>query len=255
MIASIGKTAGYNALQVEVNKRIQQTAWPIKSLTPTRNRLTKVRPVGSRVEGQISHRSVQRQGKVGGPSGFDLRQHAIREHAVSDTSRHGQRLFERKMVSVDYIVGNWQINNNLHPRDPASPSTFFLRWPATLANTGNVSWAQYDRANLVGDPTKGSCPDGSRVGSVSCVFNTSAFAVARAIYFSETVDATHSAHPSSWNLDNFDLPANSRSGRRPAHIEYPRPRPSNIFKYRYSRNGRATTFRICQALDKSKQHG
>src|SRR5262249_28499045 len=33
-----------------------------------------------------------------------------------------------------------------------------------------------DRAELVGDPQTGSCPNGSPVGSAACWFNTSAFA-------------------------------------------------------------------------------
>jgi hypothetical protein len=99
---------------------------------------------------------------------------------------------------LDYIIGNWQINNIFTARSGVPFNVFY--GASDLANTGNVSWAQYERANLVGDPTKGSCPDGSRVGSVSCVFNTSAFAVPAQYTFGNSGrDAFRS--PKFWNLD------------------------------------------------------
>ncbi len=104
----------------------------------------------------------------------------------------------RKNGVLDYIVGNWQINNIFTARSGVPFNVFY--GASDLANTGNVSWAQYDRANLVGDPNKGSCPNGSPVGSVSCVFNTGAFAVPAQYTFGNSGrDAFRS--PKFWNLD------------------------------------------------------
>jgi len=105
---------------------------------------------------------------------------------------------------LDYIVGNWQINNIFTAR---SGVPFSVYWGASdLANTGNVSWAQYDRANLVGNPNSGSCParaDGTPagpVGSVNCIFNITAFAAPAQYTFGNSGrDAFRS--PKFWNLD------------------------------------------------------
>ncbi len=109
---------------------------------------------------------------------------------------HGR--YSTKNGVLDYILGNWQINNIFTAR---SGVPFNVYWGASdLANTGNVSWAQYDRANLVGDPHSGSCANGGTVGSVNCIFNTSAFAVPAQFTFGNSGrDAFRS--PSFWNLD------------------------------------------------------
>jgi hypothetical protein len=112
--------------------------------------------------------------------------------------------FSTKIGVLDYILGNWQLNNIFTAR---SGVPFSVYWGGSdLAHTGNVAWAQYERANLVGDPNQGSCPkrkDGtpaSPVGSVNCVFNISAFAVPAQYTFGNSGrDAFRS--PSFWNLD------------------------------------------------------
>jgi hypothetical protein len=52
----------------------------------------------------------------------------------------------------------------------------------------------------VGDPHNGSCPNGSSVGSVDCIFNTSAFA-APAQYTFGNSGRNAFRSPSFWNLD------------------------------------------------------
>ncbi len=132
-----------------------------------------------------------------GPSGFDLRHTLSANMLYQIPVGHGQR-YSTKNGVLDYIVGNWQINNIFTARSGVPFNVFY--GASDLANTGNVSWAQYDRANLVGDPNKGSCPNGSPVGSVSCVFNTSAFAVPAQFTFGNSGrDAFRS--PKFWNLD------------------------------------------------------
>ena len=53
---------------------------------------------------------------------------------------------------ADYILGNWQLNNFFTMRSglPFTP----LYTTGDQANTGNVGWAGYEHANLVGDPHK-----------------------------------------------------------------------------------------------------
>jgi hypothetical protein len=50
---------------------------------------------------------------------------------------------------VDYIVGNWQFNNIFAARS-GLPYTPIIS--SDIANTGNVGWAGYEHANLVGNP-------------------------------------------------------------------------------------------------------
>jgi hypothetical protein len=50
--------------------------------------------------------------------------------------------------------------------------------PFTVANgvDANLDGAGGDRANLIGDPLSGTCPNGAGVGTPSCWFNIAAFA-------------------------------------------------------------------------------
>jgi len=68
---------------------------------------------------------------------------------------------------VDYIIGPWQVNSIVLARS-GQPVNIFVS--GDVANTGNVGWAEYERANLVGDPTV-SNPNRDRW------FNTEAFAI------------------------------------------------------------------------------
>src|SRR5260370_9870670 len=83
--------------------------------------------------------------------------------------------YSTKNGALDYILGNWQINNIFTARSGVPFNVYY--GASDLANTGNVSWAQYARANLVGDPHSGSCPNDIPFGNVVCIFTTSAFAV------------------------------------------------------------------------------
>jgi hypothetical protein len=68
---------------------------------------------------------------------------------------------------VDYIIGPWQVNSIVLARS-GQPVNIFVS--GDVANTGNVGWAEYERANLVGDPSV-SNPNRDRW------FNTEAFAI------------------------------------------------------------------------------
>jgi len=191
---SIGN-GSYHALQVEVNKRYSNGLAYQVAYTYSKS-IDEGSSGWFGVEGQSLTDPYNVKGSRG-PSGFDLRHTLSVNMLYQIPFGHGQR-YSTKNGVLDYIVGNWQINNIFTARSGVPFNVFY--GASDLANTGNVSWAQYDRANLVGDPTKGSCPDGSRVGSVSCVFNTSAFAVPAQFTFGNSGrDAFRS--PKFWNLD------------------------------------------------------
>jgi len=191
---SIGN-GSYNALQVEVNKRYSNGLAYQVAYTYSKS-IDEGSSGWFGVEGQ-SLTDPYNVKASRGPSGFDLRHTLSVNMLYQIPVGHGQR-YSTKNGVLDYIVGNWQINNIFTARSGVPFNVFY--GASDLANTGNVSWAQYDRANLVGDPNQGSCPDGSRVGSVSCVFNTSAFAVPAQFTFGNSGrDAFRS--PKFWNLD------------------------------------------------------
>jgi len=68
---------------------------------------------------------------------------------------------------LDYVLGNWQINNILSWR---SGQAYTPIYSSDQANTGNVGWAGYEHADLVGNPTQSK-------RSTAEWFNTSAFQV------------------------------------------------------------------------------
>jgi len=196
---SIGN-GSYHALQVEVNKRYSNGLAYQVAYTYSKS-IDEGSSGWFGVEGQSLTDPYNVKGSRG-PSGFDLR-HTLSVNTLYQIPvGHGQR-YSTKNGVLDYIVGNWQINNIFTAR---SGVPFSVYWGASdLANTGNVSWAQYDRANLVGDPNKGSCParkdiPAGPVGSVNCVFNISAFAAPAIFTFGNSGrDAFRS--PKFWNLD------------------------------------------------------
>ena len=92
---------------------------------------------------------------------------------------------------ADYILGNWQINTIFLARSGQVYNVFV---GGDVANTGNVGWTQYERANLVGDP-----------GAITNrtwdhYINTDAFAIPAQYTFGELGRNRFRSDP-YWNLD------------------------------------------------------
>jgi Carboxypeptidase regulatory-like domain len=191
---SIGN-GSYNALQIDVNKRYSNGLAYQVAYTYSKS-IDEGSSGWFGVEGQSLTDPYNVAGSRG-PSGFDLRHTLSVNMLYQIPVGHGMR-FSTKNNVLDYVLGNWQLNNIFTARSGVPFNVYY--GASDLANTGNVSWAQYERANLVGDPHSGSCPNGSPVGSVNCIFNTSAFAVPAQFTFGNSGrDAFRS--PSYWNLD------------------------------------------------------
>jgi carboxypeptidase family protein len=132
-----------------------------------------------------------------GPSGFDLT-HTLAVNTIYDLPLGKGRRFLIHNSALNYALGNWQVNGIFSARSGLPFNVYY--GASDWANTGNVSWNQYERANLVGDPHSGTCPNGSPVGSQSCFFNTSAFvAPPRYTFGNSGRDSMRSAR--YWNLD------------------------------------------------------
>jgi hypothetical protein len=168
---SVG-SASYNALQFEMKRRYTNGLFYQVSYT-----YSKSIDVGSSgwfgVEGQ-SLTDPYNLKSSRGPSGFDLT-HTLSVSMLYQVPVGKGKRFSTGNSALDYVLGNWQINNLFTARSGTPFNVFF--GASDIAGTGNVAWAQYERANLVGDPHSGSCPGGARAGSSTCYFNTSAFAV------------------------------------------------------------------------------
>ena len=94
-----------------------------------------------------------------GPSDFDIR-HNFVANVVYDLPGRGR------------LLGGWQVSAvaSVHSGLPFTPVLAF-------DNADMQSLVIPERPNLVGNPYAGVCPNGARVGTPSCWFNPSAFAV------------------------------------------------------------------------------
>ena len=95
-----------------------------------------------------------------GRSGFDIRHNFV-----------ANLVYELPFGRKSHF-GGWQISAiaSIHSNVPFTPMLAF-------DNADVQSLFTSDRPDLIGNPYAGVCPNGSRVGTVSCWFNPSAFAV------------------------------------------------------------------------------
>ena len=100
-----------------------------------------------------------------GPSGFDIR-HNFVANVVYELPGRGR------------LLGGWQISAvaSVHSGPPFTPVLAF-------DNADVQSLLITERPDLVGNPYAGVCPNGVRVGTPSCWYNPSAFAVPRTGHF------------------------------------------------------------------------
>ena len=130
------------------------------------------------------------------PAGFDI-PHLLTVNANYELPVGRGKRFSSSNHAVDYIVGNWQVNGILTVRSGQRYSV--TDNSGDPANTGNVGWAGYEQANLVGDPNSGSCPNGAHVHTQTCWFNASAFAAPVATFGNLRPDPFNAQR--YWNLD------------------------------------------------------
>ena len=95
-----------------------------------------------------------------GRSGFDIRHNFVANVVYELPFGRGSQ------------IGGWQISAiaNVHSNVPFTPVLAF-------DNAGAQSLLTSERPDLVGNPYNGVCPNGFRVGTPSCWFNPSAFAL------------------------------------------------------------------------------
>jgi len=102
------------------------------------------------------------------PAGFDVPQ-IFTAHWVYELPFGSGKTFATNNRVVDAIVGGWQVNGIVNFQSGQLYNVTALNTIPSVGSQGA------ERANLVGDPNNGTCPNGAAVGSRTCWFNTSAF--------------------------------------------------------------------------------
>jgi hypothetical protein len=150
----------YNSFQVSVSKRYGHNLFWLVSYTFAHS--VDDASVDFSVESvndpATSQNISDRKGSRG-PSDFDVR-HNFVANVVYDLPGRGR------------LLGGWQVSGvaSAHSGLPFTPVLDF-------DNADTQSLVIPERPNLIGNPNAGVCPNGAAVGSVSCWFNPSAFAV------------------------------------------------------------------------------
>jgi hypothetical protein len=140
---TIGK-ANYHAFQFQMNKRF--TKGLAYQIAYTWSKSIDYGASGwYGVEGQ-SVSDPYHLDRDRGPSGFDLT-HVLSVNAVYELPIGKGKRFQTNNKVADFIIGNWQINSIFSAR---SGLPYQVYVSGDVANTGNVGWNQYERANLVG---------------------------------------------------------------------------------------------------------
>jgi hypothetical protein len=96
-----------------------------------------------------------------GRSGFDIRNNFV-----------ANVVYELPFAHKSHLLGGWQVSAiaSIHSNVPFTPVLAF-------DNADVQSLLTAERPDLTGNPYTGVCPNGSRVGTASCWFNPSAFAL------------------------------------------------------------------------------
>lgn len=164
---SIGKS-WYDALQVSFNQKTSHGLTLLLSYT-----WSKTIDIGSDGWFAADGSSVQDPYHLENDrslAGFDV-PHIFTTHWVYDLPFGSGKKFQTGNRFVDGIAGGWQVNGIVNFQ---SGQLYNLSALNTIPRVGSIL---QERANLVGDPNSGTCPNGASVGTRTCWFNISAFAV------------------------------------------------------------------------------
>src|SRR5580698_5357943 len=150
----------YNSFQLSVSKRYAHNlSWQLSyTLAHSIDDASVDSSTESVNDPPTSQNIFDRKGSRG-PSDFDTR-HNFVANAVYGLPGRG------------HLLGGWQASAvaNVHSGLPFTPVLAFDNADIQSLNTA-------ERPDLVGNPYAGVCPNGAKVGTVSCWFNPSAFAV------------------------------------------------------------------------------
>ena len=107
-----------------------------------------------------------------GRSGFDIR-HTLTLNALYQLPiGPGKAIGNGATGFAGKAIGGWEVSGigSFHSNVPFTPVLGF-------DNAGAESIVNSQRPDIIGNPFSGTCPNGARVGTVTCWFNPTAFAV------------------------------------------------------------------------------
>jgi Carboxypeptidase regulatory-like domain len=115
-----------------------------------------------------------------GRSSFDIRHNLTLNFLYQLPIGPGKAIGNSSAGFTGNLIGGWELSGigNLHSNVPFTPVLGFDN-----ANTQSIVLSQ--RPDIIGNPHSGTCPNGSPVGTVTCWFNPSAFALPAAGTFGD----------------------------------------------------------------------
>ncbi|HLJ90212.1 MAG TPA: carboxypeptidase regulatory-like domain-containing protein [Candidatus Angelobacter sp.] len=155
-----GQTASYNGLQISAAQRVWRR-WQFNAFYEYSKTFDSVQLQNNTTQGLVQDFANVAGDR--GPADTDMRHHVV-VSMIWEPSYYGggNRILQN-------VLNGWSVSPILNVHS-GTPFTVLNGADANLDGNNN------DRAQLVGDPLTGTCPNGLHVGAALCWFNTSAFA-------------------------------------------------------------------------------
>ncbi len=159
LLVQSNQTASYHGMQLTVTKRMSHHLLINAFYTFSKN-LNSLQLDNNQTQGGAQNMSILTEDK--GRADIDQR------HAVSFSAVWQPEFSYGGNGIVKAVLNGWSISPIVR---------YHSGVPFTVANgvDANLDGAGGDRANLVGDPHSGTCPNGANVGTPTCWFNIAAF--------------------------------------------------------------------------------
>lgn len=175
--------SNYNALQVSVKKQTRHglTFAANYAYSKALDTLTSAGWGGSGAAERGGYQNSYDPAANYGPAANDLR-HMFNGNFLYELPFGQGKPLANKGGFVNDLVGGWQLSSIWVVRS-GLPFTAYT----SDNNSGDMTLYGHNelRPNIVGDPNSGTCPNGSKVGTLNCWFNTSAFAQPTALTFGD----------------------------------------------------------------------
>jgi len=178
--SSVGEISGianstYHALQTSLRKRFSQGFSMLGSYTfsKTLDDVSSFNITGSASQSTAGENDLAqnpfRLSAEHGRSLFDARHRFVISYQWDLPFFHGSHEW------YAHVLGGWQANGITTLMSGTPFTVYDSAGVSAQGGAPEISGFPSDRPNLVGDPTRGACPNGARAGNPTCWFNPGAF--------------------------------------------------------------------------------
>ena len=178
--SSVGEIAGvadstYHALQTSLRKRFARGFSMLGSytLSKTLDDVSSFNITGSASQSTAGENDLAQNpfdvGAEHGRSMFDARHRFVLSYQWELPFFLNAQGWQRA------AVGGWQINGIITLQSGTPFTVYDSTGVSAQGGAPEISGFPSDRPNLIGDPTKGTCPNGAHTGTPDCWYNPSAF--------------------------------------------------------------------------------